>query len=875
MLRNLLEAGFDGDVRAVNRRGYEEVHGVPCVSRVSRLPRSIELALICTRPRSIPRLVGLLGAAGVKAAAVLMGGLTATRSWLGQPLKYAVQAAARPHGIRILGPNSLGVLVPGRGLNASYAHVFPETGSTAFVGESPTLGAATLDWAKREGLGFSHFLTVGDAVDVDSADLLDYLAGDYRTRSIVLHVDRLENGARFLSALRVAARAKRVVVLKSGGSDPAEPRTPGLEDRERLMDAVIRRAGALRVTGSDQLFETLDALGRMREWRGGRVAVLCNGIGAGRLAADALRESRASLAALAPDTVQRLKPVVSRFWDGGNPVDLNADAFPQRYAEAMKAIASDPEVDGLLALHVPTLAAPSGDCARIVAETARELPTSLLAAWLGRHTAQDGRRLLRAAGIPTYATPEQAVAALDQVLRYRESQEALRETPPAVSDLQPEALDKARGIIDAARSEGTRYLSRAHTDRLLNCIGIESPRSRYPDTPAACARAYPELGGPVSLRLLHEQYQQPFSLARGGRDRWHYLAVDINSAAVAEQAALRLEQRFRQMGHEDSHLGFVLQRLDLHPNFLITSAGISRDPVFGPVIWFGLGGLQLIRTGDRQVALPPLNLALAREVIRRSAVHRVLSTQSRRPGTHLDGCAVALVRLSELVLACPHLAALEINALVLGPHGILALDSAAELGDAAEPVLRPYPVGLCERLALPGSGEAVVLRPVRAEDEPAHQRFYERLSPQTLRFRFFHVRRSFSHADLAQMTQIDYDREMAFIATSDGRSEDTLGEARVWIDSDNLRGEFSVVVAEEMRGTGLGYLLLDKLVRYCRDRGTLQLYGTVLPDNAPMRRLAERMGFEQRYLSDDDVVAVSLALGEPDSDWQRRRMAQP
>ena len=902
VLQNLLEAGFPGTLMAVNPRGGDRILGVPRFRSVAALPEPPDLAVICTAPATIPRLVDELGRKGIRAVLIVMGGLSTPvgsgrgalaqamglahnllglRLESGKTLKEATWEAARPHDLRIMGPNCIGVVVPDKRLNASYAHCMVPAGEVAYVGQSGMLALALMDWAQGRGLGLSHLTTLGDSLDIDIADVVEYLEEDWRTRAIVLHVERLRSARRFMSALRAAARRKLVLVMKSRrvpeSQQPPEPTAPGLADGDLVYDAALRRAGVLRVERADQVFNALATLTRMRRLHGERLAIVCNGIGPALLASDHLVLSGGKLAELRAETHEALRARLPPFWTEGSPVDIFALATPDTFVQALEILVADPGVDAVLAVHVPTLIAPSLATAEALIPVARNAPKPVLTSWLGHTGALAARAALDAAGISTFDTPEQAVDAFMHMARYRRNQYALSQTPPRLQPGDPRCDSAAAwALVGEALNAGRALLSDEESQRVLAALGIPAVDSYYAPDVVSLRQGATGLTPPFAIKILTETACRPFAEVAPEPRAWRSVARDLGSIEELEAAARVLADEAHRRHPGQAIDGFKLYRLSRGLDSLQLSLGITRDQVFGPLLFFGTGGNPTSALADRQVGLPPLNMPLARQLIDSTAAGRAMGDFSADATRDRDALAGMLVRLGELVINVPAIATLEINPLLVSPDGLLALDAKVALGEPAETAITPYPAELEETVTLPRSARSILLRPIRGEDAPAHAAFMGRLSPEAIRFRFFQPRSSFTRRELAQATQIDYAREMAFIATAEnteGLSE-TLGVVRAWIDPDNVSAEFAIIVDDGCRGEGLGRLLTEKMIEYTRRRGILALRGTVLPDNQPMLRLTRKLGFNSRMSREEETIDIALPLNEPSDAWQRERLAR-
>jgi acetyltransferase len=876
--RNLLAGGFGGALYAVNPK-HRRLGEHPAYASVAALPDAPELAVICTPPATVAGLVKDLGARGTRAAIVLTAGLSAAQ-------KQAMLDAARVHLLRILGPNCLGLMAPHAGLNASFAHVAAAPGPLAFVSQSGALVTAMLDWARGRGIGFSQFVSLGEHADVDFGDLLDWLANDPHTRAILLYIESIESPRKFMSAARAAARNKPVIVVKAGrsnaGQQAAASHTGALAGSDIVFDAAIRRAGMLRVDTLQQLFTAAETLAHFRHPATGgprgddralldRLTLVTNGGGAGVMAADAAAAAGVELAPLTPALRRALDAGLPPNWSHANPVDIIGDAPVERYVHTLRTLLAAPEAGTLLFMQAPTAIVPSDDIAAALVPLLQDEPAAarrLLGCWLGDAAVRDARSRFQAAGIPCYDTPEQAVQAYAMLLEYRRNQEQLIESPPT---LQPGAevvpaldLPALRAIVDSALASGRAWLSEPEAKALLAACGIPDVATRVAAATAADAVAAAEAvaaaaGWPVVLKILSPQITHKSDV--GG------VALALGDAAAVHAAATTMLERVHAARPEALLEGFSVQAMVRRPRAQELIVGAHLDPLFGPVILFGQGGTAVEVLADRAVALPPLNLPLARALVQRTRVARLLAGWRDVPPADLDAVHGVLCRLAELLAAVPELVELDINPLLADADGVLALDARVRL-DASAPggarafAIRPYPAPLVQQLTW--QGRALTVRPIRPEDEAQHLAFLERLDALDIRMRVFYSRQSIERSELARLTQIDYEREMAFIATApreDGGGDETLGVARALACPDNLTAEFGIVVRSDLKGGGLGRLLMETLIDYQRGRGTLTLHGTVLAENSRMLQLADELGFRRDHDQPEaDTVGVTLPL---------------
>jgi acetyltransferase len=860
VMRNLLGGGFEGPVLPVNPK-RRAVAGVLAFPSVGELPVTPDLAVICTPPATVPGLVRDLGERGTRAAIVVTAGLGDTPGPDGRPLNEHMLEAARPNLVRILGPNCVGLLVPGVKLNASFAHAAALPGHLAFVSQSGALCTAVLDWAKSRGVGFSHFVSLGNSADVDFGDVIDFLAGETDTRAILLYIESITGARKFMSAARAAARTKPVVAIKAGrvaeGARAALSHTGAMAGSDDACDAALRRAGMLRVFSIDELFDAVETLAHAPSIVGERLVILTNGGGLGVLATDAFVEGGGRLAELGEATLQRLDAVLPRTWSRGNPVDIIGDAPPARFSAAVNALKESPEAEGIVFTYAPTATADPAEIARAVAEPLKGLRRPVLASLLGGESLNEARRIFEAAGLPTYETPEKAVRAFLHLLEHRRNQAALMETPPSIAaEVEPD-LETARSVIGAALEQGRSALTEPEAKTILAAYAIPVVETRIARTPAEAARVATDLGFPVAVKLLSPDVTHKSDV--GG------VVLDVEDRGAVEVAAAAIGERLAKLKPGARVDGFAVQSMARRPGAHEVIVGATVDETFGPIILFGHGGTAVEVLKDRAVALPPLNMTLARDLVRRTRVVRLLSGYRNRPPAKLDAVYLVLVRLSQLVADLPEISEIDINPLLVDEHGVIALD--ARMRVAAAPsgagagrlAIRPYPRELEQTIE--AGQRPVVLRPIRPEDEPAHRAFLASIDPEDIRYRFFSFRREFTHEALAQWTQIDYDREMAFIATAPGKSgtPETLGVVRAICDPDNERAEFAILVRSDLKGRGLGRALMEKIIGYLSARGTRVLFGQVLAHNRAMIGLARRLGFTVRHRG-TDVLEVELPL---------------
>ena len=863
VLRNLLAGGFAGPVWPVNAN-HRNVAGRPAFRDVASLPQAPELAVICTPARTVPGLINELGLCGTRAAVVLSAGLSAAATTGGISLRQAMLDAARPHLLRILGPNCVGLLVPGIGLNASFAHTSATAGKLAFISQSGALTTALLDWAKSRGIGFSHFVSLGDSADVDFGDVLDYLGSDPGTRAILMYIESVQAARKFMSAARAAARNKPVLLVKAGrapeGAKAAASHTGALAGSDSVFEAAVRRAGMLRVETLTDLFTAAETLARARPFTGERLAIMTNGGGAGVLAADALALGGGHLAELSLASLQRLHQFLPASWSQGNPVDIIGDAPAERYLRTLQVLLDDHATQAVLFMHAPTAIVPSAEIARACLPAMRAAAQPVLGCWLGGDAVAEARQAFADAGIPSYETPEQAVRAFLQLADFHRNQALLLETPRPVAQVFSPDHTSARRVIDAVLADGRELLNESEAKALLAAYGIPVVETRVVTDAASAALAAVHIGFPVVLKILSPEISHKSDV--GG------VALDLQTVQAVTLAAQGMQQRVGKLRPDARVAGFTVQAMVKRPHAHELIVGVATDPIFGPVILFGQGGVAVEVIGDRAVALPPLNLALARDLVAQTRVSRLLTGYRDRAAIDHEALYLALLKLSQLVCDCPEVVELDINPLLADERGVIALDARVKVlparsAGAQRLAIRPYPAELEERVDFEGT--SVLLRPIRPDDEARLRVFFSAADPSDVRFRFFTARREWAHSELARFSQLDYEREMAFIAVAADEQGDgaMLGEVRISTDPDNLRAEFAVMVSSELKGKGLGHAMMTKMIGYLKDRGTGVLAGECLRENGAMARLARSLGFTVTASDDGRTTDFALDLQAP------------
>lgn len=863
ILKNLSEGGFEGKVFSVHPE-KKTLAGISAFKSPEQMPQAPDLAIIARPRKEVPDLIKQLGEKGTKAAVLISYGFGEGGDDEGRQYREQTLKAANPYLLRIVGTGSLGVIVPSEGVNASYAHAHPKIGNVAFVAQSGTLLSSVLDWANYRNIGFSHMVSLGDMLDVDFGDMLDYLSMDGYNRAVLMYVEQVTNARKFMSAARAAARMKPVIVVKSGrypeGAKAAESHTGAMAGSDAVYDAVFRRAGILRVNDITALFDAVPTLSMAFDARGDRLAILTNGGAIGVMATDTLIEKKGRLGMLSEDSLAKLDGMLPHPWSHGNPVDIGGDADGKRYAKALEILLEDKDINAILVLNCPSAIASSTESAQEVIKTVKKniygsRSRQVLTSWLGDGAAQQARKAFTENKIPTYGTPTEAVRGFMQLIRYKKSQEMLMQIPPNIAEDFTPDTDKARSIIERAVKEGHTWLNEAESKDVLAAYGIPVVETLVAKTPGEARQLAEKIGCPVVLKILSSDIHH--------KTRFSGVVLDLETPSMVEETAITMLERIHETQSGAHISGFTVQPMVYRKNARELIMGMVLDRQFGPVIIFGHGGSYAERIKDSSMGIPPLNLHLAKEVISQTAICRVLEAYQGMPGADMEAIALTLVKVSQLVCDMSQMVELEINPIIADEHGVLALDARIKAGESdisadKRLAIRPYPKELEETITLADS-TMLLLRPIRPEDGPAFQELYTKLSPEDIRFRFLHPIKSLSPDLSARLTQIDYDREMAFVLTRKSGGPEILGVVRITADPNIERAEFAIVIRRDMTGQGLGPMLLRRIIDYSKSRGIKYIYGEVLSDNRSMLKLADAFGFKKRPVPDDPgVMHVSL-----------------
>ena len=853
--RNLAAGGLRGELYPVNPK-HRTVYGRPAFGRLSRLPKPVDLAVIATPARTVPGIIEEAGAAGIKAAIVLSSGF-AEAGEAGRALQEKTTETARRHGIRILGPNCLGAMRADAGLNATFARTPALRGSLALVSQSGAICGALLDWAHSAQIGFTSVVSLGAAADVDFGEILDFLVADPATEAVLLYIEGIRDARRYMSALRAAARVKPVVALKVGryasGSKAASSHTGALVGADAVFDAALRRAGSVRVKTYTQLFAAARALATPHFPEGERLAIVTNGGGPGVVAADSAAENAVPLATLSATTVSFLDKKLPAQWSRGNPVDLIGDAPAERFGDATAALLADPGVDAVLAMYSPVAVTEPAAAARAVAAAARGSRKPVLAAWLGDINPNESRAYLESQGIANFYTPENAVEAFSFLCAYRRNQAQLMEVPQALAADEPRPdLEKAWSIRDTALAEKRTLLTQDEAKALLAAFGLPVTPSRIGKTRDETVEAARDIGFPAAIKIHSPDITHKSDV--GG------VRLNLQNEDMVASAFDDMMRHVRALRPKARIEGAVVQPMLRYPHTREVLVGVATDAVFGPVISFGAGGVSVEAVQDTALALPPLNAPLARELMARTRMHRLLVGYRDVPPVDADALAGILCGVSRMVCAAAWLKEMDLNPVLAHPGGAIIADARMVIDPARRDTppryghmaIHPYPAELEGELHL-RDGLAARVRPIRPEDAGLELAFFNGLSQRSRYHRFMQQLPELPPRMLARFTQLDYDRELALVAIEKGAF---IGVGRYAPNPDGETAEFALTVADAWQGKGLGRALLERLCNAAREAGYRALYGHILAENREMLDLAMRLGFTESSRDGSEVTVV-------------------
>ena len=868
VLWNLISTPFGGTVYPVNPK-RPSVLGIRAYPNIAAVPEKVDLVVVTTPAKTIPGIIRECVQTGVKAAVVISAGFKELGPE-GLALETAVLEEARKGGMRIIGPNCLGVMSPLTGLNATFATTIARPGSVGFISQSGALCTAVLDWSLREQVGFSAFVSIGSMADVGWGDLIDYLGQDPRTRSILLYMESIGDARAFLSAAREVALTKPIIVIKPGRSaaaaKAAASHTGSLTGSDEVLEAAFRRSGVLRVNDIADLFDMAEVLAKQPRPAGPRLAIVTNAGGPAVLATDALVTAGAETADISQGTMEELNKILPAAWSHNNPMDILGDAAPERYAKALEIVAKDPNADGMLVILTPQSMTDPTKTAEQLKPYASIEGKPVLASWMGGTEVAAGEEILNRAGIPTFSYPDTAARAFVYMWRYAYNLRALYETPMLTASEESEAdRAKADSIIQAVRKSGRTILTEFESKQLLATYGIPTVDTRIATGVDQAVALANEIGFPVVLKLYSETISHKTDV--GG------VQLNLRNEDAVRAAFNGIQASVAEKVGAQHFQGVTVQPMIKLDGYEVI-IGSSVDAQFGPVLLFGMGGQLVEVFKDRALALPPLTTTLARRMMEQTKIYTALKGVRGRKPVDLAALEQLLVRFGQLVVEQPWIKEIDINPLLASPERLVALDArvvvyGADVSADKLPKLsiRPYPVKYVGQWAMK-DGAAVTIRPIRPEDEPQVAKFHETLSDRSVYQRYLHMLKlsqRVAHERLTRICFIDYDREMALVA----EAKDASGEPRI-IAVGRLKkthganeAEFALIISDEFQGRGLGAELLRRLLEVAKDEKMNRVTADILPDNFVMQRICEKAGFELKRSADDPVVKAALELAVP------------
>jgi acetyltransferase len=859
VFKNLRSCGFKGRIYAINPR-RDQVQGEKAYSSLEEIDEAIDLAVIATPAPGIPGIVESCGEHGIRMVLILSAGFRETGAE-GRKLEDRVIQLARRYGIRIMGPNCLGIIRPDIGLNITFGHNNALPGNLALVSQSGAICTAILDWAEKNDIGFSAVVSTGIAADLDFGDYLDYLISDPRTKAILLYIEGIKNSRSFMSSLRAAARIKPVIALKVGrhaaGAAASMSHTGALVGSDETFSAALSRSGVLRVDTIGQLFAAAKALSSTQyQVDSERLVIITNGGGPGVMAADRAVDQGIELSTLSEETIEALNGVLPGVWSHNNPVDIIGDAAPERYRQAVDICLEDPGVSGAIIILTPQAMTQPTAVAEAVIESARNSSKPIMTSWMGGGQVEEARRLFKRARIADFRTLENAVDAFSYLARYNRNQRLLLQTPGRLTRGQaaPDS-EGARLIIEGVLTEQRNILTEPESMAVLNAFRVPSVRNAVARSANEALVIAESIGFPVAMKVLSTGVSHK-SDAGGVR-------LNINSAPEVRGAYLQLVEQVSRNVPDAEITGVTVEKMYRAPNGRELMIGIINDPVFGPVISFGSGGTSVEIMGDSAISLPPLNNSLARDLISRTRVSKLLGKFRQMPPVDMDLLIEVLLNVSTMACELPWIQEMDINPLIMDEHGIVAVDARIRV-DYPKPstdpynhlAIHPYPAQLVKKVQL-RDGTDIVIRPIRPEDAEIEAKFVRELSSESKYFRFMNSLQELSQAMLVRFTQIDYHNEMALIAVKpNDDGEEQIGVARYTTNLDRKSCEFALVVSDHWRGKGIGHRLMQNLMEVARDRDLERIEGQVLSNNSRMLELVKTLGFQVR--NDPEESGIKL-----------------
>lgn len=839
----------------------ETVLGLTCYKSVVDIPEPLDLAVIITPAATVPDAVEQCGRAGVQGVVIVSAGFREVGQE-GRLLEDRIEEHRKKYGMRIVGPNCLGLIRPSIGLNTTFLKAMPEAGKIAFISHSGALGSAILDWAMEAQIGFSMFASLGSMLDVDFGDLIDYLGEDPQTKSIMIYMEGVGHAKKFMSAARGFARTKPIIILKPGrfteSAKAALSHTGAMTGDDQVYDAAFKRVGVVRVEGIDDLFNCAGVLDSKHLPAGARLAIITNAGGPGAITTDWLVALGGKVAELSDQTYAELDSVLPKFWSHGNPVDVLGDSDVKRYTRALTVCLNDPNVDGALVIYTPQGPADPAALAKAIAAVARQAPKPVITTFMGGKAVAKAREIFLHNNVPTYDTPEEAVKTYLYMYKYQRNLDLLYETPAELPVDQSPPKNSLKALIRAICKEGRTSLTEEESKRFLTSYKIPCTTVRTARNLEEAVNMARHIDFPVVLKIVSPDILHKTDV--GG------VALNIRSEKQLEEKYAEMMARVGQAVPHAKITGVSVQKMVEHVEYELI-LGTKKDKDFGSVILFGMGGVAAEVFKDFSIGLPPLNQTLATRLVDETKVSAMIAGFRGKKPVDLMQLEQIIVSFANLLADFPEIEEMDINPIAVSDGNISALDARIIIDPACLDYYPPYPhlaiTPYPTRYITPYSlsdGTPVLLRPIRPEDEPLEYEMLATLSPETVRGRFFQSIKNLNHAELTRFCNIDYEREMAFIAElREGGARRIIGVSRIIMDSDMKSGEFAVLIHDDYQNKGLGYKLVDMLIGVAQEKRLEKIYGVVLSDNYRMISICRKSGFKLEPM-EEGLTQVELIL---------------
>jgi acetyltransferase len=858
IVKNLTQHGYAGKVYFVNIR-KPEILGVKTYQNVGQIPEHVDLAMIATPAKTVPEVVEECGKAGVEGVIIVSAGFKEIGAE-GKALEAQILEVKKKYGLRVIGPNCIGIIRPRINLNATFVDKIPKPGNVAFLSQSGALGSAILDWAMQENIGFSNFVSVGSMIDVDFGDLIDYFGTDPKTKSILMYVEGITDARKFMSATRHFARTKPIIVVKAGkyseSAKAVASHTGSLSGEDAVYDAAFKRAGIVRVEEIEDLFNAAEVLGTQPLPKGPNLVVITNAGGPGIMATDALIGKKGKLAKLSQKTFDALDKVLPPFWSRGNPIDVLGDAKADRYKAAVEACLNDDNIDGILIIFTQQAVSEPIEIAKTTVELIKSKAyhnKTILTSFMGYGAVEEANRILNSNNIPTYSTPEQAIKTYMYMCQYEQNLKMIYETP---EELPLNATPPKRPIMVILRNaalENRELLTEDEAKKLLDYYNFPIATTKVAKNPDEAVAFAHQIGYPVVLKILSPQITHKTDA--GG------VILNINSDAEVRDAYNLIMQNVKNYNKSASIIGVTVQRMIKEKGTEVILGG-KTDPLFGPIILFGMGGVGVELFKDYSIGLPPLNTTLIRRMMEETKVYQLLKGYRNVPPSNLKLLEETLLLFSQLLIDFPQIKEIDINPLLVNEKESCILDARIafdreKVFKKFEPhehlVISPYPKKQETQWTLK-NGQEILLRPIKPEDEPMWLEMFQSFSDDSIRYRFFQMLKDTPHELRVRYCNIDYDREIAIVAelNQEGHRK-ILGVSRLSMEPGGKSGELAFIIVDKWQGFGLGTKMVDYVLEIAKEMRIEQIFVIMLPDNYRALNLAKKMGFQIEYLSDGTV----------------------